>query len=54
MNDFESVTITIKGINEVNYKNSMKILYPNNKYVKEYTKTKIEQNLQYYFRIDCV
>ena len=40
MNDLESGTIIIKGINEVIYKNSMKELYPNNKYVKEYERTK--------------
>ena len=33
MNDLESGTIIIKGINEVSYKNSMKELYPNNKYI---------------------
>ena len=29
MNDLESGTIIIKGINEVKYKNPQKVLYPN-------------------------
>ena len=46
MNDLESGTIIIKGINEVTYKNSMKELYPNNKYVEEYTKTKFNHLIE--------
>jgi hypothetical protein len=39
MNDLESGTIIIKGINEVSYKNTMKVLYPNNNYIQEYATT---------------
>lgn len=46
LNDLESGTIIIKGINEVSYKNSMKELYPNNKYVEEYTKTKFNHLIE--------
>ena len=50
MNDKEAGTIIIKGINEVVYKNTMKSLYPNNKYIQEYSTTKfnhlIEINLK--------
>jgi len=46
MNDLESGTIIIKGINEVTYKNSMKELYPNNKSVEEYTKTKFNHLIE--------
>lgn len=52
MNDLESGTIIIKGINEVVYKNNMKSLYPNNIYIKEYATTKfnhlIEINIKDY------
>lgn len=46
MNDLESGTIIIKGINEVSYKNSMKELYPKNKYVEEYTRTKFNHLIE--------
>ena len=46
MNDLESGTIIIKGINEMSYKNSMKELYPNNKYVQEYTITKFNHLIE--------
>lgn len=46
MNDLESGTIIIKGINEVSYKNSMKELYPNNKYVEEYARTKFNHLIE--------
>jgi hypothetical protein len=46
MNDLESGTIIIKGINEVIYKNSMKELYPNNKYVEEYSRTKFNHLIE--------
>jgi hypothetical protein len=46
MNDLESGTIIIKGINEVIYKNSMKELYPNNKYLLEYTTTKFNHLIE--------
>ena len=46
MNDLESGTIIIKGINEVSYKNSMKELYPNNKYIEEYSKTKFNHLIE--------
>ena len=46
MNDLESGTIIIKGINEVSYKNSMKELYPNNKYVEEYSRTKFNHLIE--------
>lgn len=39
MNDLESGTIIIKGINKVSYKNTMKVLYPNNVYIQEYATT---------------
>lgn len=39
MNDLESGTIIIKGINKVIYKNTMKALYPNNNYIQEYATT---------------
>jgi hypothetical protein len=35
MNELESGTIIVKGINEVQYKNTAKQLYPNNKYIPE-------------------
>ncbi|MCM4158234.1 DUF4468 domain-containing protein [Gramella sp. AN32] len=35
LNDKESGTIIIKGINEVSYANNMKSLYPNNKYMTD-------------------
>jgi Domain of unknown function (DUF4468) with TBP-like fold len=37
MNDLESGTIIVKGINVVQYKNTAKQLYPNNKYIPETT-----------------
>lgn len=46
MNDLESGTIIIKGINETIYKNSIKELYPNNKFVQEYTKTKFNHLIE--------
>ena len=46
MNDLESGTIIIKGINEVSSKNSMKELYPNNKYLEEYTKPKFNHLIE--------
>jgi len=42
----ETGTIIIKGVNEVSYKNTMKELYPNNKYVEEYTKTKFNHLIE--------
>jgi hypothetical protein len=35
MNDLESGTIIVKGINEVHYKNTLKQLYPNNTLISE-------------------
>jgi hypothetical protein len=35
LNDKEAGTIIIKGINEVSYTNTMKSIYPNNKYVTD-------------------
>jgi hypothetical protein len=46
MNDLESGTIIIKGINEVSYKNSMKEIYPNNKYIQEYVSTKFNHLIE--------
>jgi len=46
MNDNESGTIIIKGINEVVYKNTWKSLYPNNKYITEYSTTKFNHLIE--------
>ncbi|SOU87108.1 conserved hypothetical protein [Tenacibaculum dicentrarchi] len=46
MNDKEAGTIIIKGINEVVYKNTMKSLYPKNKYIKEYSTTKFNHLIE--------
>ena len=46
MNDLESGTIIIKGINEVTYKNSAKELYPKDKYVGENTTTKFNHLIE--------
>ena len=46
MNDKEAGTIIIKGINEVVYKNTMKSLYPNNKYIQEYSTTKFNHLIE--------
>ena len=46
MNDKESGTIIIKGINEVAYKNPMKTIYPNNKYAKEYATIKFNHLIE--------
>jgi hypothetical protein len=46
MNDSESGTIIIKGINEVKYKNTAKTLYPNNKYIPEFYTTKFNHLIE--------
>ena len=46
MNDKEAGTIIIKGINEVVYKNTMKTLFPKNKYIEEYTTTKFNHLIE--------
>jgi hypothetical protein len=46
MNDKEAGTIIIKGINEVVYKNTMKSLYPKNKYIPEYSTTKFNHLIE--------
>lgn len=46
MNDKETGTIIIKGINEVVYKNTMKSLYPKNKYIPEYSTTKFDHLIE--------
>ena len=46
MNDLESGTIIIKGINEVTYKNSAKELYPKDKYVGKNTTTKFNHLIE--------
>lgn len=46
MNDKESGTIIIKGINEVTYKNTMKILSPNNKLVMDFAKMKFNHLIE--------
>lgn len=47
MNDKESGTIIIKGINELTYKNTQKIVYPNNKYIEEFVTTKFNHILEF-------
>ena len=46
MNDKESGTIIIKGINEVVYKNTSKVIYPNNKYIQDHLTTKFNHLIQ--------
>ena len=46
MNEKESGTIIIKGINEVVYKNTWKFLYPKNKYITEYSTTKFNHLIE--------
>lgn len=46
MNDLESGTIIIKGINEIVYENTMKTLYPNNNYIPEYSTTKFNHLIE--------
>lgn len=46
MNDIESGTIIIKGINEASCKQPMKEIYPNNKYLEEYSKTKFNHLIE--------
>jgi hypothetical protein len=46
MNDKEAGTIIIKGINEVVYKNTMKSIYPKNKYIPEYSTTKFNHLIE--------
>ncbi len=46
LNDKESGTIIIKGINEVIYKNTMKTLYPKNKYIQDYSTIKFNHLIE--------
>lgn len=46
MNDKESGTIIIKGINKVVYENSMKSVFPNNKYIQDYTTTRFNHLIE--------
>ncbi|MEZ4810868.1 MAG: DUF4468 domain-containing protein [Allomuricauda sp.] len=46
LNDKESGNIIVKGINEAVYKNVMKELYPNNKYMQEYNSVKFNHTLE--------
>jgi hypothetical protein len=46
LNDMESGTIILKGINEITYKNNIKILYPNDKYMQEYTSAKFNHLIE--------
>ena len=46
MNEKESGTIIIKGINQVVYKNTWKSLYPKNKYITEYSTTKFNHLIE--------
>ena len=46
LNDKESGTIIIKGVNETKYKNATKELYPNNKYVIDYFSIKLNHLLE--------
>lgn len=46
LNDAEAGNIIIKGINEVTYKNAMKVLYPKNSYIPENTTTKFNHLIE--------
>lgn len=46
LNDAEAGNIIIKGINEVTYKNVMKVLYPKNSYISENTTTKFNHLIE--------
>jgi hypothetical protein len=46
LNDKESGNIIVKGINEAVYRNVMKELYPNNKYMQEYNSVKFNHTLE--------
>jgi hypothetical protein len=46
LNDPESGTIIVKGINEVVHKDPSKALYPNNKYYPDFTSTKFNHLLE--------
>ncbi len=46
MNDLESGTIIIKGINEITYKNTTKVLYPKMKNIPENTTTKFNHLIE--------
>ena len=46
LNDKESGTIIVKGINEAVYKNAIKEMYPNNKYMQEYNTVKFNHTIE--------
>jgi len=46
LNDKESGTIIVKGINEAMYKNVMKEMYPKNKYMQEYNTVEFNHTME--------
>jgi len=46
LNDKESGTIIVKGINEAVYKNVMKEMYPKNKYMQEYNTVEFNHTIE--------
>jgi hypothetical protein len=46
LNDKESGNIIVKGINEAQYKNVMKELYPKNKFMQEYNTVKFNHTIE--------
>lgn len=46
LNDKESGTIIVKGINEAVYKNVMKEMYPKNKYMQEYNAVEFNHTIE--------
>ncbi|WP_430466511.1 DUF4468 domain-containing protein [Winogradskyella ouciana] len=46
LNDKESGTIIVKGINEAVYKNVMKEMYPKNKYMQEYNTVQFNHTIE--------
>jgi Domain of unknown function (DUF4468) with TBP-like fold len=50
LNDLESGTIIVQGINSVFYRNNYKILYPKNSSVKEYDELKLKHTIEFSFK----
>ena len=46
LNDKESGTIIVKGINQATYKNVMKEMYPKNKYMQEYNTVEFNHTIE--------